>query len=459
LNRDDAIASFCAHVCGLKSHDIPDTARHAAHKFILDSLGVGVGGSVGPHADDIVEMHRAYGGATQSRVLGRTTMLPAPAAALCNAYQIHNAEYDCVHEDAVVHPMAVLLGALLAASDRACAEGRRISGREFTDAVVVGVDVAAGLGVASNAPLRFFRPATAGAFGAVAAVGRLLGFGEMQLRSAMGIVLAQVGGTMQAHVEGSAVLAMQVGFNARNAVAACDLASAGVIGPSNSLEGPFGYLTLIEGDFDVEPVLESLGTVFRIEEVAHKPFPSGRATHGIVDACLTIMKRHRLDVQNITAVKAMVPPLTQRLVGRPVGDAMGVNYARLSGPYVAAVALTHESVGRGHFMRAALADESVLALGRRISVLVDENPDPNALTPIRVDIQMQDGSEISETVETVYGNPDKPMLRPEYLAKFRGNWLASFDTLEVAAGERCIERVEALDEAEDMSTVTKLTQP
>ena len=32
---------------------------------------------------------------------------------------------------------------------------------------------------------------------------------------------------MQAHTEGSSLLAMQMGFNARNAVVACDLAAQG----------------------------------------------------------------------------------------------------------------------------------------------------------------------------------------------------------------------------------------
>src|ERR687891_647213 len=98
--------------------------------------------------------------------------LPAPAAAMCNGFQIHNSEYDCVHEAAVVHPMAVLLAATMAHAERAGG----VSGRDLLSAIALGVDVAAGLGVASKAPLRFFRPATAGALAATAAIGRLRGF-------------------------------------------------------------------------------------------------------------------------------------------------------------------------------------------------------------------------------------------------------------------------------------------
>ena len=68
--------------------------------------------------------------------------------------------------------------------------------------------------------MRFFRPATAGAFGAVAGICWLLGFDRETLRNALGIVYGQLSGNMQAHKEGSVLLALQIGFNARNAVIA-----------------------------------------------------------------------------------------------------------------------------------------------------------------------------------------------------------------------------------------------
>ena len=95
-----------------------------------------------------------------ARVCVGGARLPAASAALCNAYQLHNSEYDCIHERAVVHPLAVLLPAVLAHAERAGG----VSGRDLLSAVVLGVDVAAGLGVAARSGLRFFRPAIAGAF-------------------------------------------------------------------------------------------------------------------------------------------------------------------------------------------------------------------------------------------------------------------------------------------------------
>ena len=62
--------------------------------------------------------------------------------------------FDCVHEGAVVHTFTVPVAAALAWAER---EGG-VGGRDFLTALA--------LGVASTHPLRFFRTATAGAFGA-----------------------------------------------------------------------------------------------------------------------------------------------------------------------------------------------------------------------------------------------------------------------------------------------------
>src|SRR4030095_11764825 len=97
-------------------------------------------------------------------------------------------------------------------------EGKPADGRRLIEAVVLGVDVAASLGLAATSRPRFFPPATVGAFGGCAALGKLMGFDAHRLQHAFAIVYGQLCGNMQAHAEGSLLLAMQMGFNARNAV-------------------------------------------------------------------------------------------------------------------------------------------------------------------------------------------------------------------------------------------------
>jgi 2-methylcitrate dehydratase PrpD len=448
----DAIARFANHVVNTRVEDLPSEAVQAAKVFLADTIGVGVAGSAGPWVEELVNCARGWGAGDEARVWVRGTRLPAPAAALCNAYQIHNAEFDCVHEAAVVHPMAALLAATLAHAERTGG----VTGLDLLAALVLGVDVACHIGVGSRVPLTFFRPATAGAFAATAAVGRLLGFDVARLVNAFGIAYSELCGTMQAHAEGSVLLGMQIGFNARNAVVACDLAAHGLVGPQHVLEGPFGYYKLFEGAYDLSAVWPVLGKVWRITEVAHKPFPAGRATHGIVEACLALQQAHGFAAYEVERVTAWVPPLTHRLVGRPIRDDMEPNYARLSAPFVAATALIRGTVGVEDFRPEARADPATLALGRRVEVVSNDHPDPNALTPICVEVRLQSGVTHDLTLDVVYGHPAKPMTRDAHLAKFRGNWTAGATPLPSERGERLIALIDDLEQVEDVRVLVDL---
>ncbi len=447
----DAARRFARHAAGAAFEALPAAAVEAVKTFALDSLGVAAAGRRGPFAD---EWRRLLAGPpAEARVWATTDRLPAPAAAALNAYQLHNSEYDCVHEGAVVHTMAVLFPAAMAFAER---EGG-VSGRRLIEAVAVGADVAAGLGLASRAGLRFFRPATAGTFGAAAACARLAGLDEEAVARAFGIALGQVSGTMQAHSEGSPLLGMQVGFGARNALAAVDMARAGLPGPEGSLEGEHGYLALFERDHDIAPVLADLGRVWRIAETAHKPWPSGRATHGVVEALLALRAEHGLEAGDVAEVTLTVTPLVNHLVGREAHAGMAVNQARLSARWAAARILLGGGLGHADFTPEALADAETIAFARRVAVEVDDNPDPNALTPVAVALALRDGRRLERRVEAVLGGPARPLTRAQHLAKFRGNW--AWAGLAPEAGERLIAMVDGLESLGDVGELAALTQP
>ena len=447
----DASRIFARHVAGTAFDDLPAAAVEAVKTFALDSFGVAAAGSRGPFT---AEWRRVLAGPpAEARVWATTDMLPAPAAAALNAYQLHNSEYDCVHEGAVVHTMAVLFPAAMAFAER---EGS-VSGRRLIEAVAVGADVAAGLGLASKAGLRFFRPATAGTFGGTAACAKLAGLGEEKTAHAFGITLGQVSGTMQAHGEGSPLLGMQVGFGARNAIAAVDMARAGLPGPQGSIEGEHGYLELMEGEHDIRPVLAELGRVWRIAETAHKPWPSGRATHGVVEALLALRAEHGIAASDVADVLLLVTPLVEQLVGREVRGELAVNQARLSVRWTTARILLGGDLGHEDFTPDALADRASQEFAGRVRVETDGNPDPNALAPVAVEIALRDGRRLTRRVEDVPGGPARPLTREQHLAKFRDNW--AWAGLDPQAGERLIELVDRLESVADVGQLAALTQP
>ncbi|MEQ9333369.1 MmgE/PrpD family protein [Thalassobaculum sp.] len=448
----DAIERFADHVVSTRFEDIPADALTAAKTFILDSLGVGLAGTRAPWVREWIAVSQAPAGDRAARVWGTGEALPTPAAAALIGYLIHNSEYDCIHEKAVLHPMAVPFAALMAEAE---ARGG-VDGKGLLRAVVLGVDVACYIGCAVRNGLRFFRPAVGGGFGAVAAVGAAFGLNRERLLNAFGLYYAQAGGTMQAHTEGSPLLAMQVGFNARNAVTAVRMAEAGMPGLRGTLEGRFGYLNLMEGDYDPVALTRDLGRVWRIEEVAHKPFPSGRATHGIMDALRELRAEHGLSGGDVASVSASVPPLIHHLIGRPPQSGMTQNYARLCGAYAAARLLLAGDLGVGDYTEAALNDPATLDLAGRIAIAPDDNQDPNALTPVTVTVRLHSGAELARGIEVVYGNPAKPLTREAHLAKFRGNLGFAAGPVPSANADRLIAMVDDLEGLDDARRLVDL---
>jgi aconitate decarboxylase len=445
----DAIHKFAKFAVETSYDDIPEDARAATKKFILDCFGVGMIGSSGPWVTELIETQALWGQGSDARIWNSGDRVPTSTAAMCNAYQIHNSEFDCVHEAAVAHAMTAVLPCVLAEAERRGG----MTGQELITTVAIGVDIACNLGLAAKTGLRFFRPGTVGLFAAVAGISILRGFDQETLTRAFAIGYAQLSGTMQPHTEGSMLLGMQIGFNARNAVVACDMAEAGLAGLQGVLEGPFGYFSLIETEYDLTDILANIGKIWRVTEMAHKPFPSGRATHGVADAALLLQKEHSLTADQIESATLTMPSLTKHLVGRPAHDAMDVNYARLCSPYVVAVAFMNGEINISDFYEIAFRDPATVEFARRIAVEVNDNPDPNALSPIEVSVTLKDGKVLRQEVEIVYGNPENPMTRDAWLEKFHKNAAGAARPISREKADLLVNLVDHLEDLKDARTL------
>jgi aconitate decarboxylase len=447
-----AAARFAEHALATRFEDLSPEAVWAAKIFILDSIGVGIAGSSVPGADRLLAAASRWGSGPEAQAWGHAARLAAPAAAFVNAWQMHNQEFDCLHEGAVVHALASVLPASLAAAEQ-CGG---IDGRALITAVAVGADVAAGLGLASRAGFRLFRPATAGGFGAVAAAGRILGLDRAALEAAFAWQLAQASGTMQAHTEGSPILPVQVGFNARAALQSCELAGVGFAPAREVFEGAYGYLALFEGAFDLAPVLRDLGRVWRIAEFSHKPFPAGRATHGGIEGVMTLREAHCFGAGDVAEVVVSAPPLIQRLVGRPPVANPAASYARLCVAYTIAKVLQCGEITISQFNDAARADPRTLALAALVRVVDDGNPDPNALAPQTVSVRLTGGATLTWRCETMLAHPSRPLSRQQYLTKFKRCLEFSATALRADAAGQLQEQIEALERPEDVRTISRL---
>jgi 2-methylcitrate dehydratase PrpD len=255
------------------------------------------------------------------------------------------------------------------------------------------------------------------------------------------------------------MLGMQVGFNARAAIEAVDLAAAGFRGPHDILTGPYGYLPLFEGGtHHLEAFLPSLGRDWQVCKLSHKPYPSGRLTHGVIDGLGQLMARHGFGPADVAGVTAHVPPLVNRLVGRPNIPDPEPNYAKLCLRFVAGCFLARGHVDVPDFRgTGALQDPEVHRFAAMVEVIQDDNPDLNALDPQRIEVRLTDGSEHAITLPHVYGHPAVPLSADENIAKFRRCIGYGSHPLPEEQSEALIAAVSDLAGLEDITALVRLT--
>jgi 2-methylcitrate dehydratase PrpD len=365
-------------------------------------------GSGAPGAAGVRAAAASWGGGAH-RPLGCPASEPglSPASlAFVDGFQIHCLEWDAVHEPAVVHALSVVTAAVRAT---ALARGG-VDPDEALRALVVGVEIACALGVAATGPLRFFRPAVAGLMGASLAAARIAGIAPDRFDDVLGLAHAQSAGTMQAHLEGSIALPVQIAHAARAAVTAVDLVANGLSGPHDPLEGPFGHFALFD-EGTLASVAGTLGVGWRVLEISIKPWPCGRASHATLGALAGQTGA------GLLGIEARVPPLVARLVGRPWLDDMTPAYARLCLPFLVALLLQDGRIDPRRFVPGVFGDPALRALGARLTLVDDGNPDPNALGPQAFRLRLSGGGVLELAVADALGSPGNPLTGAGYQPK------------------------------------------
>lgn len=401
------------------AHDfanLPGDAVAHAKTFLADTLAVGVAGSGQPGARSVMAA-LASGG--RCGVLGRPGLHFSPYdAALLNGFQIHCLEWDGLHEHSVVIALCVTTAALIS-EVQSRTRTNPVSGEQLITAFVTGIETAVFFGSAAATGPRFFRPSTAGLMGAAMAIGRTRGYSHGQMMDLLGLAYSQVGGTMQAHWEGSEALAMQIGFAARAALTAADLVQAGLSGPHDVIDGKFGYFTLIETTDSLEAVFARWGAPWKVTELAHKPFPAGRATQAALTAIMDIKTETTFGMDDVETLTVHVPPLINLLVGRPFRADMSAEYARLCMQFVAPQMIEHGLIDPRRFVAKQFRSEAARRHAAKVHVVLDGNPDPNALAPQTIELTLKDGRTFSRHVAIPYGSPGNALERDAQLQKAR----------------------------------------
>ena len=221
---------------------------------------------------------------------GRATLVGgkraiAAQAALVNGTLSHALDYDDTHFDHIGHPSVVIFPACLAMAEEA-----RMPLADMLNAAAIGAEASVAVGLwlgRQHYQLGFHQTATAGAFGATLAVGRMLGLSEIQLRHALGLCATMASGLKGQF--GTMGKPLNAGLAARAGIEAATWAYAGVTGPADGLEGPqgFGETHHAEGNAVTLPA-----NPWRMDRVRYKFHACCHGLHATLEALAKVPNLH-----------------------------------------------------------------------------------------------------------------------------------------------------------------------
>lgn len=368
------------------SDTVSASARGAARKMILDTLGCAIAGYDSEGVAACLAAARDRGGREQAGVLVYGDRLPVPEAAFVNGVMIHALDYDDVHVPGSLHLMSSMLPVALAIG-----ESTGAAGREIVDAVILGVEVSGRLGRACREhwhPVQaagYLPSSIIGGFGATAGACRLMGLTVDQTVSAFGLFYAQASGNRQGLYDKTLTKRLQPAFAARAALWSADLAQRGITGPPNAIEGEAGLVRVVMNSRDPidADALRQPGDRWEIQDLTVKQFTSCGGCHPIARAALDLAIEEDLDPSRIEHVAIYVGEGGNLMVGMPfeLGDTPQVN-AQFCSSYSAAVGLLRRRAGLAEFTSEQIRnDKAVADLAQRVEILThhDAPPAPDPL--------------------------------------------------------------------------------
>ena len=390
--------------------DIPPAVRKEAVRTLLNWAGVAVGGSRHQTIDVAIAALAPFSGPPQAAILGRSERFDIMNAAFVNGVSSHIFDYDDTHLKTIIHPAGPVVSAIGAFS-----EYHQTSGKDFLNALVLGVETECRIGNAVY-PDHYDRgwhiTGTAGVFGAAAATGKLLGLTEQQMCWALGLAASQPVGLRESF--GSMNKSFNPGRAAADGMFASILAARNYTSSESMIEAKRGWANTISTKQDYREITGDLGGRYEAALNTYKPFACGIVLHPAIDATIQLRNQYKLTADQVERVDLRVNPLVLELTGKKTPKE-GLE-GKFSVYHAVAVALIQGAAGEKQFSDRAVLDPAVVALRGSVVAAVDPSIKPEQ---VDLEITLKDGRKLQKHIEHVIGSIEVPMSDSALEAKFR----------------------------------------
>ncbi|MBN2074297.1 MAG: MmgE/PrpD family protein [Dehalococcoidales bacterium] len=460
----DVVFDLVKHIVSTKYEDIPEVAVTAAKTEIVDSLATALGGTTKPGVGELVDMAKELGGTPQSTIIGYGIKVPADNAAQVNGSMIHALDYDDGHPVSLVHVGCVAISTAFAVAERM----GNVTGKELLAAIALGQDFDSRMGLASRpgstALGAGWHPTTLfGYITAAVIASKVMRLDEEGMINAIGLAYHQCGGAATGVGDGALAKRMGPGFAAKAGVTAALMAERGITGERSSLEGRDGfgglYNVYIKGDYDPKILTNGLGEKYLGVEIGDKPYPCCGFGHPFYDAALSLREKHNINVDDIKEITAiggqsgygLCRPLEIKQAPRTIVD------AQFSVPYGVAVALVRGTITLEDYTAETIKRENILEVARKVSGVLEDSWTKHGVSPGKLVITMNDGTEYSEYVEDFLGSVGNPMSYDDCAKKFRECAPFALNPLPSEKIEEIIDLIRNLEKQDDGTLPIQLT--
>jgi 2-methylcitrate dehydratase PrpD len=407
----DVTRTLARYIVSAKPGDLPASVRKEAARTLLNWVGCTLGGSRHETVGIAISAMAPFSGPAQASILGRKERLDILNAALINGISSHVLDYDDTHSRNIIHPAGPVISAILALS-----EHHPVSGNEFVNALVLGVDAECRIGNSvypKHYDVGWHITGTAGVFGAAAASGKLLGLSEQQMLWALGLAATQPVGLQE--MFGSMTKSFHPGRAAQNGLTAALLASKNFTSSEQSLEAKYGWANVVSAAHNYDDITKRLGESFEISKNTYKPFACGVVMHPTIDGCIQLRNENKLSADEIDRIELRVHPLVMQLTSKK-SPQTGLE-GKFSIYHAASVALVEGSGGIEQFSDRAVRDRTIVSLRDRVSTVVDSSLHEDQ---VRIALVTKNGRRLEKFVEHAVGSLDHPMSDKDLEAKFTG---------------------------------------
>ncbi len=432
-------------VCATRIESLPREAIDYSATLAMSALGAMVSGHRCTGGPQAIEYVRRQGGAAQASVLGGGFKTSVELAGFANGSFAHATEYE---DDSFPEAVSsyTLFPPILALAEHLRAPGSRV-----IEAFVAGYEAQARIGLACREARRigYMVLSLAGSIGVAAAAARLLSLDARQTTNALSIAASQGGGV--GYQTGTTAHILEMGFSARNGIAAAYMAAQGMTGQPDVLEAPRGLMNMITaGKVEApEKIVADWGKPYRIFEVGIKSYPCCYHLQRIIEATLELKRERSLrpeDIERIDVeVNAFFPTVVQHLEPRDEIE------TQFSLPHAVSIAMLHDQVLPAGFARRNIDDERFRRFRKKVKQIVREEWGwtPTGWTP-RITYTLANGEAIVREPKTARGQPPALIDFDACIPKYRG---CVDDLLPAQNVQRSIEMLRGLASIPDTSAL------